>query len=61
MAQHVVQYSSPYLFKRDNNVVITHIHNGNLRISPNNHSALDGGGACGMFARWKVHLANKGV
>ena len=61
MAQQVTGWTLPYHFKKSREGVISHPHNGNLRVSPRNASVLDGAGTDGPLARWQVHLEPQGV
>ena len=54
-------FDKAYHFKQNKQVVISHIHGGNFRVSPNNTSVGDGNGGQGGFAQWKVHLERNGV
>lgn len=54
-------FDKAYHFKQNKQVVISHVHGGNFRVSPNNNAAADGNGAQGGWAQWKVHIENNGV
>jgi len=46
----------PYLFQKNNLIIIQSIHGGHLRIDPNNLKYMDGNGGYGEYAQWHAEL-----